>query len=280
MTRPPLISLAGLVAGASLAGLGLLLAPSATAADAASSTTVAAPQQSDGEPWWYSPNETLVGPTAVIPATVLFEDGQVVLRYELRDISPPALGRRVADGEINPFFTPPPQEPIAIPEEWVLETVNGEFPGISESTRVRAARFDVPDNFVLGTITGVRVESYRVRMPYVYQLDVPPVAGTSRILDEGYSFTITNVLPQQVSAIFQIEVESPHDPFTAGESTPVIMRGVGTDWVSYSQRQFEGLQLSLGSADIPESIRIEIRTTYWVSFNDVVTIDLGGVAVG
>jgi hypothetical protein len=258
----------------------LWLAPSATAAPVVEATTTPTTSLAATAPWWYSPNETLLGPTAILLDTISYEDGQVVVRYDLRDVSPPALGRRLVDGEINPFFSPPPQEPVAMPDRWVLETVDGTITGTSESTRVRAARFDVPDDFVLGTITGLRVESYRIRTPYIYELDVAPVADTTQILDEGYSFTITNVIPQQVSVIFQIDVTSPHDPFTAGESMPVIIHGVGPEWVSSNQRQFEGLQLILGTSQIPDSLRLEVRTTYWVSFENSVAVDLRGVGIG
>lgn len=274
------MTFAGLLAGASLAALGLFLAPNAVAVP---SPTISAPlaiDPVDGEPWWFEPFETLVGPTAILLDSIDYENSEVVVRYELHDIAPRALGRLLVAGEINPFFAPPREDPVAAPERWVLETVDGEFEGTSASTRVRSARFDVPDDFVLGTITGLRVESYRMRIPYVYEVEMPPVAGAALVLDDRYAFSIASILSQRASVIFQLEVTLAHDSFVAGEATPVIIRGVGPDWVSYNQRQFEGLQLTLGTPDIPDPLRLEVRSTYWVPFQASVAVDLRGVNVG
>jgi hypothetical protein len=186
------------------------------------------------------------------------------------------LGRVLGPGELNPFFATPSDDPVIAPERWVLETVDGEFEGVTTSTRTRAARFDVPADFVLGTITGLRLESYRMRLPYLYQVEVPPQAGTTVQLDDGVAFTISSVLPQSSSVIFQLDIEIPHESFTAGEPQPVIIRGVGPDWDSYNQRQFEGLQLTLGTAEIPDPLQLEVRTTYWVPFETSIRVDLGG----
>jgi hypothetical protein len=263
-----------------LAGLGLLLAP-ASSTESATTTTLApiSPSSPSSGPWWFAPSETRIGPTAILLDGIDFEEGQVVVRYELRDIAPTALGRVLAADEINPFFAIPHDDPIAAPERWVLETVDGEIEGMSENTRVRAARFDVPTDFVLGTITGLRVESYRMRMPYVYEIEAAPVAGSEVVLDDGFSFTIRAVLPQAESVIFQVDSTTPSDSFTAGEPTPAIIRGIGTQWESYNQRQFEGLQLILGSTEVPDPFLLEVRTTYWVPFETSISFDLGG-AVG
>lgn len=268
------------MAGAALAGLGLFLAPAG--ASVATSTTLApaTPTSAESGPWWFEPTETLLGPTAILLDGISFEEGQVVVRYELRDISPPALGRLLGAGEINPFFAPPREDPVAVPEIWVLETTNGEYPGTSASTRVRSARFDVPENFILGTITGLRVEGYRMRMPYIAEVEVPAIEGSRVVLDNEYSFAIGGILQQRDSVIVSLDTVGPHASFTAGEPTPVIIRGIGTDWVSYNQRQFEGLQLILGSGDLPDPLLLEVRSTYWVPFESSLSVELGGVNIG
>jgi len=274
--RLPLL-VGSVVAGAALAALGLWLAPDAEPTAGEATTTTAATAATRPGPWWFSPGEARIGPTVLLVEGVDFEAGEVVVRYELRDIAPPALGRMLQPGEINPFFAPPREDPVAAPERWVLETVDGEYEGRSDSARVRAARFDVPDDFVLGTITGARVESYRMRTPYVSEIETEPVPGTSVTLDEGASFDISAVLQQRESVIFQIDYETPSDGFTEGEPTPIIIQGVGTEWDSYNQRQFGGLQLILGSDRIPDPFLLRVRSTYWVSFETSVPVDLGGI---
>lgn len=268
-----------------LAGLGVLLAPG-TAADGTTTTTtrVETTSTTSPGPWWFAPNETTLGPTALLLQELTFEEGDVVARYELRDLAPPAIGRMRTLAESNPFFAQPREEPVIAPERWVLVTVGGEYEGISHSARAPIARFDVPEDFVMGTITGLRLESYRMRMPYVYEIDIDPQAGNTVVLDEGFSFEILRVLPQSNTTIIHIDLQTPSDDFTAGEPAPAIIRGVGLDWLSYGQRQaggqFGGQQLIRRGSELPDTIRVEIRSTYWVRFETSIDIDLGGVPLG
>ena len=268
-----------------LAGLGILLAPRSSAEE---STTTTLPDTTvttiDGSPWWYSPTETQIGPTALIVQDLAFEQGSVVVRFELRDLAPPAVGRMRTLAESNPFFAQPREEPVVAPEHWVLETVNGEYEGVSESARAPVARFEVPEGFVMGTITGLRLEGYRMRMPYTYEIEVPPIEGSTIELDEGFSLSFLRILPQADTTIIHIDLETPSDDFTAGEPAPAIISGVGLDWLSYGQRQaggqFGGQQVIRRGADLPETIRLQVRSTYWVPFETSIAIDLGGVRLG
>jgi hypothetical protein len=265
-----------------LAGLGIALAPNA--GHTAPPTTSAAVATTIADAWWFSPAESVVGPTAVLVQDVEMDGSELVVRYELRDLAPEAIGRMRTLEESNPFFASPREEPVVAPERWVLETVSGEYEGLSRSARTPAARFDVPDGFVIGTITGLRLESYRMRMPYVFDIEVEPIPGTTYELDEGFSFTIVRVLEQSSTTILQIDYLTPSDDFTAGEPTPVIISGVGPEWLSYNQRQaggvFGGLQLIREGGDLPDTVTLRIRSTYWVPFETTTTIDLGGTASG
>jgi len=282
--RSSTIAFGGFAAGAALAALGLLLAPNAAPEDATPTTAPPVASIVDPAPWWFSPAETLIGPTALLIQDLEMEDGDLVVRYELRDLSPPAIGRILTLSEANSFFTTPREEPVVAPERWTLETVSGDVDGISSSARAPVARFDVPEGFVLGTITGLRVDSYRMRMPYVFDIAVTPIPGTTYELDDGFSFTITRVLPQSSTTIIHIDYLTPSDAFTAGEPTPVIISGVGPDWISYNQRQaggvFGGLQLIRNGSELPETITLRVRTTYWVPFETSIDIDPEGIRNG
>lgn len=283
MTTTRTFVLGGFLAGVLLAGAGIVLAPKA-ASVGQTTTTTTQPALLDTGPWWFSSTETVVGPTAILPLEFVIDEGDLVLRYELRDISPEAIGRMRTLEESNPFFATPREEPVVAPEHWVLETVNGEIEGVTLSARRSSARFDVPDGFVIGTITGLRLESYRMRMPYVFDFEAAPVPGTTYELDEGFSFTIVRVLEQSTTSILQVDYLTPSDDFTAGEPTPVIISGVGPEWLSYNQRQaggvFGGLQLIREGGALPDTIVLRVRTTYWVPFETSVDIDLGGMRIG
>lgn len=185
MTDTRHFAAAGFLAGIALAAVGILLAPSAPGAVSSTTTTAPVTSVARSGPWWFSPAETLLGPTALLIESVEVDGGEVVVRYQTLDLAPPAIGRMRALEESNPFFAPPRDEPVVAPERWVLETVNGEYEGFTPSARTPTARFDVPDGFVLGTITGLRLESYRMRMPYVFDLEVSTTPGTTYELDAG-----------------------------------------------------------------------------------------------
>lgn len=272
------------MAGATLTALGILLAPPSPPAGTSTAPTVVTTTADPPGPWWHSRTETRVGPTVILPQEIVFDEGDVVVHYQTRDIAPPAIGRIRTLEESNPFFAQPREEPVAAPERWILETVGGEFEGTSPSARTAAARFAVPEGFVLGTVTGLRIESYRMRMPYVHELEIAPVVGSTYRLDEGFSFTVTGVLPQSDSTILHIDYVAPSDSFTAGEPAPVIISGVGPEWVSYNEREAGGmsggLQLVRRGGGLPDTIRLRVRTTYWIPFETSVEVEVGGVLVG
>lgn len=284
MTDIRRFALTGFVAGIALAAAGLLLAPSGPEATSSTTTSPLRTDSTRTGPWWFSPAETQIGPTAILMESVEVDDGDVVVRYEIRDLAPSAIGRMRTLEESNPFFAQPRDEPVVAPERWVLETVNGEYEGFSPSARTPAARFEVPDGFVLGTITGLRLESYRMRMPYVFDLEVSTALGATYELDEGFSFTVVRILPQSTTTIIHIDYATPSDDFTAGEPTPVIISGIGPEWLSYNQRQagesLGGLQLVRAGDDLPATIPLRVRTTYWTPFETSIDIDLGGMRFG
>lgn len=92
------------------------------------------------------------------------------------------------------------------------------------------------------------------------------------------------MLEQATTTILHIDYLSPSDDFTAGEPTPVIISGVGPEWLSYNQRQaggiLGGLQLIREGGELPPSVMLRVRTTYWVPFESTIPIDLGGMRLG
>ena len=281
--RLAVVGVVGLAFGMAAAGIGVATARTAdprydTPGTTTSITTPPAPV--GGGPWWYAPDETGLGPTVLLPQGFEMEGSELVFFYELEDLAPPGRGRVLRLDEVNPFFAQPRRDPVVVPELWTLLTVDGPVAGSSANALTRSARFQVPETFVIGKVTGLQIDRYRLRVPYVYEVEIPTAEGSTVRLDDGFELTIRRVLPQSRSVIFQMDTRTPSDSFTAGEPGVVRLEGLGPEWLSSGQRDDGELQMVRGGSDVPAVIRLRVRAVYWVPFDETVTIDLTGVDVG
>lgn len=270
---PYATALAGFAIGALLASLGIVMAPSRPQDSAAPSVS---PVTTIPQPWFLDPSEVQMGPAVMLVDDLAVDGNEAVLRFETFDIAPTALGRYRTNEEIGNRFFSTPEDPVVAPELWTLETTQGDIPGRTGGARVQTARFPVDDTFDLAQVTGLRIDQWRMRVPYVFRFVLDTTSTRPLRLDEGFTIVIGGVIPQSGSVIVQLDIESPSDLFTAGEAAPIRVAGVGPEWISSGSRG-GGAQLVLRGDEIPETIELEARTAYYVAFDRPIAIDIEGV---
>ena len=279
--------LAGLVSGAGLALAGILLAPDGAAEPVPTTTTLAAPPA--GGPWWYDPNETVIGPGAIVLEGLRVDGDQALLLYRVEPISPAARGFGFG------FSTP-----IVAPHEWTIETPRGLYPGrtrltpstqggfVQEEQQVRIfeARFEVDEDFSVDEVTGITVDRYWMRIPYVYEIDMPATAGTSVRLDEDLEITIRRIGVQRDNVLVSFTVDHETEPFVSSQSPHFSIEGRGPGWRDRGSQFFFGGSFvfrptaTWEGIDLPDPIPLRVTSGYWVSYDGPIALDTGGLRSG
>ena len=258
---------AGAALGAACAGLGLFLGSTHGEPPA---PTLAASE--DGEPaggparHWVRPGEALLGPTAVLPTSLGIEDDAVVVGYELADLAPGSPGAG-------------PDLPVAAPERWTLFTTAGDIAGSTSSVRARTARFPLPAGYD-GSVTGARIDAWRVRMPLTHDVEVAHSDFAEHVLDEGIGITLRAILEQTNSTLVQFRVRSPIDTFTAPAASFTSsfaaqpqLSGLGPGWTNVGAIE-SGVQLTFVGGELPDPFRVRVRTHSWVPVSRPVDLSL------
>jgi hypothetical protein len=271
----------GLVLGAALAALGLWLAPDAEPVDTVAATTTTTIGIETVSDYRIDPHETLLSSAVVIPESLFVEGGEAVLNYRVESLAPPSSG-----------FLVEGQDPTGVsPETWTIETLDGDFTGTAANFDTRTVRFPIDDNFLIGRVTGLRIDQYRIRAPYHYLVELPAEEGASITLDDGRVLSIARLIPQTTSLIVHLDFESPLDPFDDPPSSlnfgfanvdtgGVTITGAGAEWISNSVRQFEGFQLIRAGDEVPDPLVLRVSSNYSVAISGPVPVDIGGLPLG
>ena len=269
--RAPLTTIVlGLLVGAGLAFTGIVVAPDGATATETTTTTEAVANRST--PPWYHPRETVVGSAAVVLDGLTVEDGEAVLRYRTFTLAPKPAGIVVLDENGNDAG------PGVVPEDWVIVTAAGDYPGTSRNTNVHEAHFTVDDQFSLGKVTGIRITRYRMRVPYGYDVEMSPTVGATITLDDALFMSVETVIAQSTSVIFHLAISRQPELFTSSDSNRLGIRGVGPEWtVSNSLVSGSGLSLTRQGPDIPDPLVLRVSSSYWLAFDRTVDLDIGGL---
>ncbi len=115
-----------------------------------------------------------------------------------------------------------------------------------------------------------------MRLPYVYEFSMDTSSDRPIRLDEDLTVTIGLVLAQADSVIVQLDLDQPSDLFTAGEAAPVRITGIGPEWLSTGPRS-GGLQLVRSGSELPPTIDLVARTSYWIPFTSPIAVNIEGV---
>lgn len=268
----------GLALGVAMAALGLWLggrgdpvaaAPPPSTVDTTTSTAPAV------EARWVAPDEVLLGPTALVPTGLLLGDGELELAYDLVDIAPPPIG----------LPGPNAAHSAAAPELWTLLTTDGNLEAMTTAAG-RTARFELPDGFDPGSITGARIDAWRIRLPVTHRLAIAHDDLGEHVLEPGTSVALRLILVQSQNTLVQFRVEHPVDGFSGGATTfsaafeaQPFIEGRGPGWTNTGITE-TGAQLTYVGGELPDPIRISVNTHEWWTVTDFVAVDLTGVPVG
>lgn len=251
-----------------LAATGLVLAPEGTVSASSSATTL--PSTATAM-WRIDAHETMFGPAAVIPETLTIRGNEVVLGFEIVSLAPYEDGFRLEDSDVGGVGL----------ETLTLITQDAEYPGRVASPSAREARFAVAEGFDLATVRGIRVDQYRLRVPYTYDIELEPADGDSIEVEEGRILTVANVIAQSNSVIIHLDDTHPADAYGASQAPTFQVTGIGPEWLTAASRQFgAGYALTREGPDIPDPLRLRVHSIEWVAFPASVMLDLGGVRVG
>jgi len=261
----------GLLLGAGLALTGVMIAPRALA-PAVTTTTTTRPVRATAP--WYHTHETVIGSSVIVLDGLTVQDGTATLRYQVLTIAPRPSGIVILDQDGEG------PGPGVAPEGWVIETTDGEYRGTSRNTAAREVRFELDERFMLDKVTGIRITSYGMRVPYGYDLGLPSVVGTTIDLDDGYTLSIDRVVAQSTSVVFHLGFVKPVDEFTSTDPNPVSVNGVGPEWTFANAMAFGGTALTRQGSEVPDPLMLRVRSAYWVLFDRTVPLDIGGLSLG
>ena len=281
--RPPPLPLsiaAGLAVGALLATGGFWLGERTAGPPAASPVAVvstSAPAVGTDPTRWVAPHETVLGPTVLVPTAIAARPGEVELSYRLVDIAPPPVGDPGPNAE----------QQVVSPETWTLLTDGGPVSGASATTRARTARFAVPAGFDPATITGARIESWRMRMPVHHVLEIAQDDTTEHPVEVGTAIALRFVLPQPQNTLVQFRIVNSADSFSAAtgsfsaafEARPQLS-GIGPGWTNVGNTDSGGVQLTYVGEELLDPFPLLVESHQWVRMTSSIDVDLAGVLDG
>jgi hypothetical protein len=266
--RSRIISVAvGLLVGGSLAAAGLALAPDDATATESTTTTSA----SAATVWWNDPYETLIGTGALIIDDLRIDSGEVIVDYRVESLSTARMGRYFEEHD----------HPNIAPEIWVLETTAGPIEASSNRHYAEQVRFQVPDTLGLHDILGLRVEQYRVKLPYAFEVELPPVVGARIELDDDIAIGVVAILEQRSNTGVGIGIEFPGllDAFGHHEFSALPLGG---RWLYPTSRTpsppySQAYQLTWPEPEVPETIRLRIVGYRWDIRETIIRVNRGGI---
>lgn len=254
--------------GAGAAALGLWLGQPAAGTDIAATTSPPVAAMAAGP--------VSLGPTRLFPLSLELDGADVVFSYELVDEAPPA----------GPTIFVNPDVPVVAPEHWTMATVSGPIAGTTSTVFATTARFPVAPGFTHDQVGSITLESYRIRLPLEYTVelgwdDTEPVP-----LDDGVAIGVRRILEQSSSTLVQLAVETPSDGFASAggafgaafESAPRV-RGVGPGWTNIGPVS-GGVQLTFVGDQLPDPFTVKVTTSTWTQVVRPVTFGVGGLADG
>ncbi len=272
----------GVVAGALLAIAGLWLGARGSDAPALlpGSTTTTTPAALTAVPW-FDANEVVLGSSILIPTELTVDGTEVTLDFQMEDLAPPTLGTEV-DFDTWPSFRQRPNTEfnLVAPIAWTLTTSGGvEIPGSTANVRATTARFSVPEEFAASDIGEIRLDTYRQRVPMVYDIDISSGDRSANVLDDTVSISLVDVVEQATGTVYRFQVD--HDPaaFIAtglliGDDALLFGRGPG--WVSFGINE-DTLQLTHESPTPLDVVPIRVVTSAWLDISRPQPIPIGGL---
>ncbi len=238
-----------------------------TALPAAVATTAASAPANPTVTAWVDPREVIIGSTALIPTAVQIDGTELDVEFELVDLAP-----RLADE--SPLSSENPA--LVFPVEWTLITADGEFSGKTPpSAGARRARFSVPSGLTLDRVQAVRLDAYRVPVPFAFPLELDPGDASFHEVGAGVSARIQQIIEQRDNTLVIVELDA------AGSflSSDVVVNGTGPDWVRASASQLgrPTWTLDFRGRQLPAPLPLRAHGLLWPRIDDGRLVDVSGL---
>jgi hypothetical protein len=277
----------GFIIGVAAAGVGLWLAPDATASGdvpptVATTTTAGAAGGASEAPW--VEGGVRFESTVVTPLDVEVDD-VVTFAYRLE-------GLGTTSGSVPPV----------VPETWemvladgsVVDALSGPPRQTDDGTPIETAvRFeDTPGSIALDDVRRISVTGWRIAAPVETVFEVPTDEGSTVQVHDGTVVVLATIIEQATGTILDFDTTATPDPwrdeedFVFGRST--TFRGDGPGWISSSSTiggiggigGSTGFQLRWSERDVPDVIGVRYSTVVWTPLPGELVLMEGGDLVG
>lgn len=220
-------------------------------------------------------DELVLGQAVVVPGRVAIDGGEATFAYDLVGLAPLADAQPVA--RFVPFQglveTDAAEINVVFPDRWTLETAGGEFVGSTANPDASVARFTVPEDLTTADVNAVRLDGYRVRVPFDRAFEVTD-GGTAVEVAPGVAIRVLRVTEQETTTIVQVEMIAEN----LADTGSLEIEGGGPGWIA-SVREAEGRprwNLTFDSDTAPDPIQLVVRGAFWFDMGPGGTIPIGG----
>ena len=260
----------GLAVGIGIASVTLAVVREDEVPDPAptSTSTVAAAPTTTQPRVWVHPREVVIGATALVPTDLAVESGELTLSYDLLSIAPSLTeGEDEDDGD----------EAVALvfPTGWTAVTSAGEFAGSTPIIDARRARFTVPDDLTVADIRSIRLDAYRVPVPFSFALPIEVGDPTPHEILPGMTAQVVSVLQQRENAIVTVALAA-DDGFLVSD---IVVSGRTHEWVRASRSQLgrQTWTLDYRGPVLPDPLPLQAHGILWPEIEHSMDVDVAGL---
>ena len=219
-------------------------------------------------------DELVLGQAVLVPRRFAVDDGAATLEYDLVGLAPLADAEPVA--RFVPFQgvveTDAAEIRVVFPDRWTLETTNGDYAGTTANPDASIARFDIPEDLAPTDVNAVRLDGYRVRVPFDREFVVTDGRATVEVAP-GVGVRVLRVTEQATTTIVQVELLAEN----LSDSATLEIEGGGPGWIA-SVREAEGRprwNLTFDGQVAPDPIRLVVRGALWFDMGAGGSIPIG-----
>jgi hypothetical protein len=221
------------------------------------------------------PNETLIASTALVPSSVLNEDGAVTISYDLISLTPSMGVEPMVEFLGFSSVEAVPNEDLdhIYPRRWVIDTPGGPVEGGPGNESARSALFKGDRAMTIDDIGTVRIVEALAPFPFAVPVELSIGSPVVELLP-GVSVELINVSDQGSTTIIQVAVDVADEA-----ATNVFVAGDGAGWRS-AVFEAEGrprVNLTWAGGTLPADIPLVVSGTAWVNVGGPFAVSMDGV---
>lgn len=220
--------------------------------------------------------ELVLGQAVLVPGRLAIDGGEATFAYDLVGLAPLAETEPVA--RFVPFQglveTDAAEIRVVFPDRWTLETASGEYAGTTANPDASVARFDVPEDLTPADVNAVRLDGYRVRVPFDREFAATD-DGAAVEVAPGVGIRVLRVTEQETTTIVQAELLAEN----LSDSASLEIEGGGPGWIA-SVREAEGRprwNLTFDGEAASDPIHLTVRGALWFDMGAGGAIPIGGL---